>query len=259
MATSHDAATADHCSIDREQDHRTDDGHDDSGAIASLVPTNRVSQPTGDKCASNAEQDGDDEAARILAWHQQLGEESHNQTEDDGADDSHDPSRVSWSHPEWADVPIRHAIAEPGPDLPLLVQPGFRPAVPDGQHLMDDLFLVTCPYCDSKKVEKAIMASDLGLTPNTAGQVIRINLPPLTEERRRDLSKHVHHEGETAKVAVRGVRRDGIHQVKELLKEKKTTEDETRRAEEDIQKLTDKFVKDIDDAVKAKEQELMAV
>jgi ribosome recycling factor len=108
-------------------------------------------------------------------------------------------------------------------------------------------------------VEKAIMASDLGLTPNTAGQVIRINLPPLTEERRKDLSKHVHHEGETAKVAIRGVRRDGIQHVKEMLKEKKATEDESRRAEEDIQKLTDKFVKDIDDAVKAKEQELMAV
>ena len=69
----------------------------------------------------------------------------------------------------------------------------------------------------------------------------------------------MHGEGENAKVAVRGVRRDGIHQVKELLKEKKTTEDEARRAEDDIQKLTDKFVKDIDDAVKAKEQELMAV
>lgn len=108
-------------------------------------------------------------------------------------------------------------------------------------------------------VEKAIMSSDLGLTPNTAGQVIRINLPPLTEERRKALSKHVHNEGETAKVAVRGVRRDGIHMVKELLKEKNATEDEARRAEDDIQKLTDKFVKDIDDAVKAKEQELMAV
>jgi ribosome recycling factor len=108
-------------------------------------------------------------------------------------------------------------------------------------------------------VEKAIMTSDLGLTPNTVGTVIRINLPPLTEERRKDLSKHVHHEGETAKVAVRAVRRDSIQHVKELLKEKKTTEDETHRAEDDIQKLTDKFVKDIDDAVKAKEQELMAV
>src|SRR6187402_3558407 len=70
-------------------------------------------------------------------------------------------------------------------------------------------------------VEKAILASDLGLTPNTAGQVIRINLPPLTEERRKELTKHVHHEGENAKVAVRNVRRDALHQVKELLKEKK--------------------------------------
>ena len=108
-------------------------------------------------------------------------------------------------------------------------------------------------------VEKAILASDLGLTPNTAGTVIRINLPPLTEERRKDLSKHVHHEGENAKVAVRGVRRDGIQQVKEMLKEKTTTEDEAHRAEDEIQKLTDKFVKDIDEAVRAKEQELMAV
>ena len=108
-------------------------------------------------------------------------------------------------------------------------------------------------------VEKAILASDLGLTPNTAGTVIRINLPPLTEQRRKDLAKHVHHEGENAKVAVRGVRRDGIHQVKEMLKDKATTEDEARRAEDDIQKLTDKFVRDIDDLVKAKEQELMAV
>ena len=108
-------------------------------------------------------------------------------------------------------------------------------------------------------VEKAILASDLGLTPNTAGQVIRINLPPLPEERRKDLSKHVHHEGETAKVAVRGARRDGIQHVKEMLKEKTTTEDEARRAEDEIQKLTDKYVKEVDDAVKTKEQELMAV
>ena len=108
-------------------------------------------------------------------------------------------------------------------------------------------------------VEKAILSSDLGLNPNTAGTVIRINLPPLTEERRKDLSKHVHHEGENAKVAVRGVRRDGIHGIKELLKDKQLTEDEARRGEEDVQKLTDKFVRDIDDLVKAKEQELMAV
>ena len=108
-------------------------------------------------------------------------------------------------------------------------------------------------------VEKAILASDLGLTPNTAGTVIRINLPPLTEERRKELSKHVHHEGENAKVAIRNVRRDAIQQVKELLKDKKVTEDDSRRSEEEIQKLTDKHVKDVDEVVKAKEQELMAV
>jgi ribosome recycling factor len=108
-------------------------------------------------------------------------------------------------------------------------------------------------------IEKAIMASDLGLTPNTAGTTIRINIPALTEERRRELSKHVHAEGETAKVAIRNIRRDANHQVKELLKDKQVTEDEERRAEDDIQKLTDAAIKDVDEVVKAKEQELMAV
>ena len=108
-------------------------------------------------------------------------------------------------------------------------------------------------------VEKAILASDLGLTPNTAGQIIRINLPALTEQRRKELSKHVHAEGENAKVAVRNVRRDAMQHVKELLKEKKITEDEERKAEDDIQKLTDKAVKDVDAVVKAKEDELMAI
>jgi len=108
-------------------------------------------------------------------------------------------------------------------------------------------------------VEKAILGSDLGLTPNTAGQLIRINLPPLTEERRRDLSKIVSHEGENAKVAIRNIRRDAMHQIKELLKSKQITEDEERRAEDDVQKLTDRFVKEVDVVVKAKEDELMAV
>lgn len=108
-------------------------------------------------------------------------------------------------------------------------------------------------------VEKAIYASDLGLSPNTAGQVIRINLPALTEERRKDLGKQVHVDGENAKVSVRNVRRDAMQQIKEALKAKTITEDEERRAEEDIQKLTDKFVKDIDGVVKAKEDELMAI
>ena len=108
-------------------------------------------------------------------------------------------------------------------------------------------------------VEKAILASDLGLTPNTAGTVIRINIPALTEERRRDLSKHVHAGGEDAKIAIRNIRRDANHHVKELLKDKQVTEDEVRRTEDEIQKLTDKAIKDVDDVVRSKEQELMAV
>ena len=108
-------------------------------------------------------------------------------------------------------------------------------------------------------VEKAILASDLGLTPNTAGTVIRINIPALTEERRRDLSKVVHSEGEDTKVAIRNVRRDANQQVKDLLKDKQITEDDVRRSEDEIQKLTDKAIKDVDEVVKAKEQGLMAV
>ena len=108
-------------------------------------------------------------------------------------------------------------------------------------------------------VEKAILASDLGLTPNTAGTTIRLNLPALTEERRKELSKVVHGEGEDTKVAIRNIRRDANQQIKDLLKDKQITEDDERRAEEEIQKLTDKSIKDVDDVVKAKEQELMAV
>lgn len=108
-------------------------------------------------------------------------------------------------------------------------------------------------------VEKAILASDLGLTPTTVGTVIRINLPALTEERRKELSKHVAHEGESAKIAIRNVRRDALHQVKELLKDKQINEDDEHRAEDDIQKLTDRFVKDVDGVVKEKEDELMAI
>lgn len=108
-------------------------------------------------------------------------------------------------------------------------------------------------------VEKAILASDLGLTPNTAGTVIRINIPALTEERRRDLSKHVHGEGENTKIAVRNIRRDANQQVKDLLKEKQITEDEESKTQDEIQKITDKAIKDVDEVVKAKEQELMSV
>ncbi len=108
-------------------------------------------------------------------------------------------------------------------------------------------------------VEKAILASDLGLTPNTAGTTIRLNIPALTEERRKDLTKVVHGEGEDAKVAIRNIRRDANHQVKELLKDKQITEDESSRTEAEIQKITDAAIKDVDEVIKAKETELMAV
>jgi ribosome recycling factor len=108
-------------------------------------------------------------------------------------------------------------------------------------------------------IEKSILASDLGLNPTTAGTVIRLNMPPLTEERRKELARHVAHEGENAKVAVRNIRRDAMHHVKELLKDKQITEDEERRAEDEVQKLTDRFVKEVDGVVKAKEDELMAL
>ncbi|HYQ90512.1 MAG TPA: ribosome recycling factor [Candidatus Competibacteraceae bacterium] len=108
-------------------------------------------------------------------------------------------------------------------------------------------------------IEKAILASDLGLNPATAGTVIRIPLPPLTEERRRDLIKLVRQEGENARVAVRNIRREANADLKELLKEKEITEDEERRAQEAIQKLTDKAIGDVDKVLAAKEAELMEI
>ncbi|WP_456407917.1 ribosome recycling factor [Thiolapillus sp.] len=110
-----------------------------------------------------------------------------------------------------------------------------------------------------KAVEKAIMESDLGLNPNTAGAVIRVPMPPLTEERRRDLTRVVRQEGEQAKVAIRNVRRDANGDLKDLVKEKLITEDDERRGQEIIQKLTDQHVKEIDELLAAKEKDLMAV
>jgi len=109
------------------------------------------------------------------------------------------------------------------------------------------------------KIEKAILTSDLGLNPTTAGQVLRIPLPPLTEERRRELGKVVHHEGENAKIAIRNIRRDANATIKDLLKEKEITEDEERRAEAEIQELTDIAVKKADEIVAEKEQELLEI
>ena len=108
-------------------------------------------------------------------------------------------------------------------------------------------------------IEKAIYKSDLGLTPNTAGTLIRISMPALTEERRRDMTKVVRSEAEAARVAVRNVRREVMNELKEMLKEKLIAQDEARRAQDEVQKLTDKHVADIDEAMAAKEKELMQV
>ncbi len=108
-------------------------------------------------------------------------------------------------------------------------------------------------------IEKAIMTSDLGLTPATAGNVIRVPMPQLTEERRREIIKVARQEAEAARVAVRNVRRDANAELKTLLKDKKITEDEERRTQDEIQKLTDRYIADIDKILAAKEAELLEV
>lgn len=108
-------------------------------------------------------------------------------------------------------------------------------------------------------IEKAIRESDLGLNPATQGELIRIPTPPLTEERRKDIVKLVKGEGEDAKVAIRNIRRDGNEALKKLLKEKACSEDDERRAQDDVQKLTDKFVAEVDKLIADKEKEIMTV
>ncbi len=108
-------------------------------------------------------------------------------------------------------------------------------------------------------IEKAIRDSDLGLNPAAQGDLIRVPMPALTEERRRELIKVVKGEGENAKVAVRNLRRDAIHHLKDLLKQKAGSEDDERRAQDEIQKLTDKFISEIDKLLAAKESDMMVV
>ena len=125
----------------------------------------------------------------------------------------------------------------------------------------DSRTLTVTPWEKSmvQPIEKAILKSDLGLNPNTAGTIIRINMPAMTEERRRDITKIVRSEAEDARVAVRGVRREVMTELKEMLKEKLIAQDDDRRAQEDVQKLTDKHVAEIDHAMAEKEKELMHV
>ena len=121
--------------------------------------------------------------------------------------------------------------------------------------------LVISPWEKSvvQAIEKAIFKSDLGLTPKTAGTVIRIPMPPLTEERRREITKVLRHDAENARVAVRNVRRDVMNDIKDMLKEKRVAQDEERRAELEVQKLTDKHIADIEALLTAKEKEVMQV
>jgi ribosome recycling factor len=140
-----------------------------------------------------------------------------------------------------------------GSEVPL--QQVANIAVEDGRTL------VISPWEKSvvAAIEKAIFKSDLGLTPMTAGTVIRIPMPPLTEERRRDITKVLRHVAENARVAVRNVRRDVMNDIKDLLKEKLVSQDDERRAETEVQKLTDKHVADVDALLAAKENEVMQV
>jgi ribosome recycling factor len=121
--------------------------------------------------------------------------------------------------------------------------------------------LVVTPFDKGmvQNVEKAIMKSDLGLMPNTAGTVIRIPMPAMTEERRKEMVKVVKHEAENGRVAVRNVRRDAMNDIKEALKEKLISQDDERRVHDEIQKLTDKYVAEIDQVLAEKEKELMQV
>ncbi len=109
------------------------------------------------------------------------------------------------------------------------------------------------------KIEKAIRESDLGLNPAAQGDLLRVPMPPLTEERRRDLTKVVRHAGEECKIAVRNLRREANDQLKKLLKDKAISEDDERRAQEEVQRLTDRVVAEVDRLVQAKEAEIMAV
>ena len=121
--------------------------------------------------------------------------------------------------------------------------------------------LVVSPWDKStvQAIEKAIYKSELGLTPNTAGAIIRVPLPALTEERRRDITKVVRGDAESAKVAVRNVRRDVLQDVKEILKEKLISQDDEKRVQDEVQKLTDRHVAEIDQTLASKDKEIMQV
>jgi ribosome recycling factor len=158
--------------------------------------------------------------------------------------------RTGRAHPSLVD---HLKVDYYGSDVPLSQVANI--AVEDGRTLVISPWEKTVVQA----IEKAIFKSDLGLTPMTAGTVIRIPMPPLTEERRRDITKVVRHDAENARVAIRNVRRDVMQDVKNALKEKLISQDDERRAETEIQKLTDKHIADVEALLAAKEKEIMQV
>jgi ribosome recycling factor len=158
--------------------------------------------------------------------------------------------RTGRAHPSLVD---HLKVDYYGNDVPL--QQVANIAVEDGRTLVISPWEKTVVQA----IEKAIFKSDLGLTPMTAGTVIRIPMPPLTEERRRDITKVIRHDAENARVAIRNVRRDVMSDVKDALKEKLISQDDERRAETEIQKLTDKHIADVEALLAAKEKEIMQV
>ena len=125
----------------------------------------------------------------------------------------------------------------------------------------DSRTLSVSPYEKSlvPEIEKAIMKSELGLNPSTAGAVIRIPLPPLTEETRRSYGKQARHEAEGSRIGIRNIRRDVLSDIKDLLKEKEISEDEERKAQDDVQKITDRFIAQVDEALAAKDKDLLEI
>jgi ribosome recycling factor len=158
--------------------------------------------------------------------------------------------RTGRAHPSLLDHVM---VSYYGSDMP--IKQVANVSVEDGRTL------AVTPWEQSMvaPVEKAILNSDLGLNPSSAGNVIRVPLPPLTEERRKDLIRVVRQEAEQARVAIRNVRRDANSELKEMAKEKMISEDDERRGEDMVQKLTDQFVKDVDQVLEDKEKDLMAI
>ena len=161
-----------------------------------------------------------------------------------------------WHPSRGSDAKHVRRVKEQHPELRIIPRTSLALiTVPEPTQLLIKPFDATT----LKAIEKAIQSSDLGLNPNNDGKVIHLNLPPLTEERRRELVKHVHHRLEEARIAVRNIRRDSHNDMRDFEKEKLISEDDLKRGEEDLQKMTDRFVEEISKHGQTKEKEIMEV